>query len=166
MRIYSFPPIADPHSKVLILGTMPGRESLAQQQYYAHPRNAFWRIVLSLCRVPFTTDYGQRCTTILRHNIAVWDVLQSCERKGSADSAITKEYPNNLEFFFDNHPYLQGIICNGKTAAILFRRYCSHCTDLPVMQAPSTSPAYAQCSYEEKLKQWHMLFTQCTDILS
>lgn len=165
MRVYSFPPIADSHSKVLILGTMPGRESLVQQQYYAHPRNAFWRIMLSLCRVPFTTDYAQRYTTILQHNIAVWDVLQSCERKGSADSAIINEYPNDLGSFLDNHTSLQCIICNGKTAARLFRRYYSHCTDMPVIQAPSTSPAYAQCSYEEKLRQWHMLFTQCTDIL-
>ena len=87
-RINSFPPIADEHSEILILGSVPGVKSLEMQQYYAHPQNQFWKILFHIFGEEFSTDYPQRIDLLKRYNIALWDVIESCERKGSLDTEI------------------------------------------------------------------------------
>jgi hypoxanthine-DNA glycosylase len=87
MRIFSFPPIVSEKSKVLILGTMPGDRSLKLNQYYGHNGNNFWKIIFTICEEPFSPDYEKRKNVLLNNNLALWDVLQACEREGSSDSS-------------------------------------------------------------------------------
>ena len=93
-RITAFPPVAPPGARVLILGSMPSVESLNQGFYYAHPRNAFWRILADVYGEPLPVDIPGKVALLTRHDIALWDVLQSCERQGSLDSAIRQPTPN------------------------------------------------------------------------
>lgn len=152
MLKYSFAPIADSSCRVLILGSMPGEESLRLQQYYGHSRNAFWRIIDDElpCKI-----YVQKCSYLLQHKIALWDVLQSAERKGSLDSAIKNERPNELDKFLKQYKNITHIFFNGGKAKNSFSKYFKdlyleyNCTQLP-----STSPAYT-ISFEKKKKLWH-----------
>ncbi len=89
-RVQSFPPIAAPGARLLILGSMPGAASLAAGQYYAHPRNAFWPILAALCHFPADAPYAARVAALQAAGVAVWDVLQSCVRPGSLDTAIER----------------------------------------------------------------------------
>ena len=151
MPKHSFPPVADDNCRLLILGSIPGEESLRLQQYYAHPRNAFWRILdENLTR----KSYKEKCAFLLEHNIALWDVLKSAERIGSLDSAIRYEVPNDFPFFLKNHPGIQRICFNGKKAQSSFRKYFAglylayDCVSLP-----SSSPAYT-LAFEKKKEIW------------
>ena len=151
MPKHSFPPVADKNCRLLILGSIPGEESLRLQQYYGHPRNAFWRILdETLPEKP----YSEKCAFLLSHNIALWDVLKSAERIGSLDSAIRDEVPNDFTSFFKKHPGIQKICFNGKKAQSSFQKYF---TDLYVsyncVSLPSTSPAYT-LSFEKKKEMW------------
>jgi len=160
-RVSGFPPLAAPHCRVLVLGTLPGRESLRQQQYYAHPRNAFWPIMAAWAGFAVTAPYAARAAALVTAGIAVWDVLQSCHRPGSLDSAIdgaTLE-PNDFRHFFRAHPRVATICCNGATAERLFRRHVLagnatvqrlHCRRLP-----GTSPAHAALDLPAKQRAWH-----------
>ena len=153
--IYSFIPIADFQSKVLILGTMPGKESLRMSSYYAHPQNAFWKIAFTLLNAPFSTDIIQRKELLLKNRIALWDVLESCTRSSSLDTDIKMERPNDLNEFLFSHPNISHIFFNGKGAAGYFRKYFPDVTlDKQVM--PSTSPAHA-IKWESKLEAWRAI---------
>ena len=150
--VYSFPPIADFRSRVLILGTMPGKESLRNHAYYAHPRNGFWKIIFALSELPYSTDYQLRIETLLNNRIALWDVLESCTRHTSLDSDIKKEQPNDLQQFISSHQNITRIYFNGKGAAGYFKKYFPE-IDLPNYVLPSTSPAHA-IKWESKLDAW------------
>ncbi|MBN1853669.1 MAG: DNA-deoxyinosine glycosylase [Pirellulales bacterium] len=159
--ITSFPPIARRDSVVLILGSMPGRESLARQQYYAHPRNAFWPIMGELFGAGPEIEYPLRKKILCEQRIAVWDVLRECVRSGSLDSAIhlKTEVPNDFRSFFQRHKNVRTIFFNGRKAEAAFERHVR-----PVLQRflngiqqialPSTSPAYASVSWGKKLSCW------------
>ena len=155
--IYSFPPIADSRSKVLILGTIPGKESLRMTEYYGHPRNAFWKIIFKLYNIPFSSDYQFKVETLLQNGIALWDVLRTCERQSSLDTDIKMEGPNDLRAFLSAHPGISKIFFNGKGAARYFAKYFSG-TSLPNQVLPSTSPAHA-VKWEEKLEIWQVVKT-------
>ena len=150
--IYSFAPIADFQSKVLVLGTMPGKESLRMNAYYAHPQNAFWKILFTLFHLPFSTDNQIRREMLLRNGIALWDVLESCTRQSSLDTDIRQEYPNDIVQFLATHPNISVILFNGKGAAGYFRKYFPG-VDLPNQVMPSTSPTHA-IRWEAKLEAW------------
>ena len=151
-QIHSFPPIADLQSKVLILGTMPGKESLRSNAYYAHPQNAFWKIVFTLFNLPFSTDYQIKQELLLKNGIALWDVLESCTRSSSLDTDIKREYPNDIQKFLAAHQNISVIYFNGQGAAGYFRKYFPE-INLPVLTLPSTSPAHA-IKWEAKLEAW------------
>jgi len=155
--IYSFPPISDSRSKVLILGTMPGKESLRKNEYYGHPQNAFWKILFKLYNIPFSSDYRFKVEMLLQNGIALWDVLQTCERQSSLDTDIKMEGPNDLRAFLSAHPGISKIFFNGKGAARYFAKYFSG-TSLPNQVLPSTSPAHA-VKWEEKLEIWQVVKT-------
>ncbi len=157
-RVQSFPPIVDEHSRVLVLGTMPGAESLRQQRYYAYGRNDFWRILLRLFDQPETLDYGQRVAMLLRHGVAVWDVLHSCERRTSADADIREPLANDIPSLLRAYPGIAAVTPNGKGAERLFRRLVLPALDTaPKIQVlPSTSPAYA-IPFAKKLEGWKEL---------
>ena len=157
MKIYSFPSISNKEAKVLVLGTMPGTASLALNQYYGHPRNAFWKIVFTLFNEPFSTDYEVRKELAIRNHIAIWDVLQACERKGSLDSAIKHEIPNDFELFFKEHPHIEWIVFNGQKAAQFFKKYVKLDNEYKQVTLPSTSPANAGISWEVKLEEWRVI---------
>lgn len=155
--IYSFPPIADSMSKVLILGTIPGKESLRMTEYYGHPRNAFWKIIFKLYNIPFSSDYQFKVETLLQNGIALWDVLRTCERQSSLDNDIKMEGPNDLRQFLSSHPGISKIFFNGKGAARYFSKYFADIS-LPNQVLPSTSPAHA-VKWEEKLEIWQVVKT-------
>lgn len=152
---------AQPNARVLILGSMPGAASLAQQQYYAHPRNAFWPLMAQLAGIAPTLPYPDRVAALNSRGIALWDVIASCQRSGSLDSAIRDEQPNDFSAFFAAQPKLAAIAFNGAKAWYSFKRHVVPLQILPagvhLLTLPSTSPAHASQSFNEKLAQWQQL---------
>lgn len=160
LHVQSFPPIADPRATRLILGSMPGAASLSADQYYAHPHNAFWRIMSSIFSIAPDSTYAERVRALKGANVAVWDVLQSCERPGSLDSAIRRasEVTNDFSAFFVQHPRITHVFFNGTAAAASFKRHCPSLLrdpSLSFLRLPSTSPTHASLRFEQKLAAWH-----------
>lgn len=157
MKIQSFPSISDSNAKILILGTMPGTQSLALSEYYGNRRNHFWQLLFTLCNEPYTTDYQTKKNLLLKNHIALWDVLQACEREGSLDSAILKEVPNDFKDFLKSHPQITRIFFNGQQAAKFFKKYVTIDSRYTLVNLPSTSPANARISFEGKLAAWRQI---------
>ncbi len=160
-RVRSFKPVANPAARTLILGSMPGRASLAAGQYYAHPRNAFWRLLGEILGFDPALLYATRLRLLRKNRIALWDVLGSCVRPGSLDSAIKKSSvtPNALAPFLRRHPGIKRVLFNGAKAEECFKKYVLPSlprafSRLEYRRLPSTSPAHASRSYAEKLKAW------------
>ena len=149
-----FPPLVQPHSKVLILGSMPGEKSLTEQQYYAHPRNLFWPFIAALSQHQVPKDYEEKKALLLHSNIALWDVCDACIRHGSLDTAIIQEIPNELNSLLDQYPNIRTIAFNGQKAATLFRKYFEHREGIAYLTLPSTSPANASISRDKKMDLW------------
>ena len=157
IRIFSFPPIIDESSEILILGSIPGQKSLEKQEYYAHPQNKFWRIIFELFNEIFTTDYTKKIQILEKHHIALWDVIDTCERKGSLDSEIRNEEANKIEELLHNYPNIKAIFCNGQKSYKNLQKILSKDFHLPIIALPSTSPAHASLRYEEKLLSWQKI---------
>lgn len=153
-RISSFSPIIDQSSQILILGSVPGVKSLEMQQYYAHPQNKFWKILFEIFEEDFTADYPERIRFLKRNHIALWDVIDSCERKGSLDSDIKNEEANKIAELLSEHPNIKAIFCNGQKSYKNLQRILGKDFHLPVFVMPSTSPANAGIPFEEKKRQW------------
>ncbi|WP_070000293.1 DNA-deoxyinosine glycosylase [Cellulosilyticum sp. I15G10I2] len=156
--IKCFAPLIDNRCKILILGSMPGVKSLEEQQYYAHPRNYFWRILYTLFDEKYETDYKKRKAFILSHHIALWDVLKNCEREGSLDTAIREEEVNDFDFLFKTYPNIKFVFFNGSKGYETFRKKIGFKYDgITFEKLPSTSPAHA-IKFESKLKSWRTIF--------
>lgn len=153
MQVHSFKPVINADSKILILGSMPGRESLHKGEYYGHPRNAFWRIMFCLLGEEPTEDYAAKKRMLLVHGIALWDVIQSCERKGSLDSAIKNIVPNDFFSLYERYPNIQHVFFNGAKAQDSYRRNIGFDDNKSFARLPSTSPAHA-VKFDKKLKAW------------
>lgn len=150
----SFPPVASPGCRVLVLGSMPGVASLLAQQYYAHPRNAFWPILYALWDAGAPdAAYEARVAFALERGIAIWDVAQSCHREGSLDSSVRDVVPNDLRGFFAGHPGIRAVFFNGRLAESLFLRHFGEDGPKRRTLLPSTSPAYT-LPLERKLAAW------------
>jgi len=134
---------------------MPGKESLRAQAYYAHGQNAFWKIIFALYNRPFSSDFEIRAEVLLQNGIALWDVLNYCERESSLDSDIRQEVPNDLRNFLLTHPSISRIFFNGTGAAKFFKKYFPE-INLPTFTLPSTSPAHA-VKWEQKLDVWSII---------
>jgi double-stranded uracil-DNA glycosylase len=156
MIVRSFAPIAAPGAHTLILGSMPGIASLEAGEYYAHPRNAFWRIMGAVYGAGPDLPYAERTAALTANGIAVWDVLQSCEREGSLDADIRAEVPNDFAGFFAAHPGIRRVGLNGSKAAASFRKHAGALAPAgaALSMLPSTSPAHAARSFEEKCALW------------
>ena len=177
----SFPPIVGTQAHTLILGTVPGQASLTATQYYAHPRNAFWPIIMAIINndtpsfdLSKLIDYNTRCQILSEHGYALWDVLASCTRPGSLDSKIVKstEQANDIANLALSHPELTRIVCNGRAAETLFKRHVTRTLDRPILHhpqmlnderpsdairlmcLPSTSPAMASLTLANKHQVW------------
>jgi hypoxanthine-DNA glycosylase len=158
--VHSFPPIASATSRVLILGTMPGKASLRERQYYAHPQNAFWRIAGAIVGFDPASPYEIRADLMRAAGIAIWDVLKSCTRQGSLDSDIVPStaVPNDLPGFLCEHREIRRICFNGAKADALYARhvrpYLAVGREVHYVRLPSTSPANASVPWPAKLQAW------------
>jgi hypoxanthine-DNA glycosylase len=158
------PPIVAGDAHTLVLGSMPGARSLALQQYYAHPRNAFWKIMGALCDAPVET-YEQRVALIAGNRLALWDTLKCCVRPGSLDSRIASDgmEVNDFASFFRGHPGVRRVFFNGSKSEQEFRRRVMPALSeavkagLAFARLPSTSPAHAGRSFAEKLALWRVV---------
>ena len=147
------PAIIDAHTEQLILGSFPSVASLAAQQYYGHPRNQFWRLIGGVIGVALhELDYATRIARVLEHRIGIWDVIASCERSGSLDSAIRNEIPNDFAALFARCPNIARVALNGGKAG-RYRRVVE-AFGKPVIILPSSSPANATHSFAHKLAVW------------
>ncbi|MFC3158627.1 G/U mismatch-specific uracil-DNA glycosylase [Chryseobacterium arachidis] len=155
-RIFSFPPIIDNNSKIIILGSIPGVKSLEKQQYYGHPQNKFWKIIFELFHEEFTEDYDKRIQVLKKNHIALWDVIDSCERKGSLDSEIKNEEANQIEELLEKYPNIQAIFCNGGKSYKNLQKILGKNYKIPVFLLPSTSPLHT-VSFEKKLEEWKVI---------
>jgi hypoxanthine-DNA glycosylase len=153
----SFPPVVDTRSLVLVLGTLPGEESLRRQEYYAHPRNLFWPIVFALFGTSVPASYDERLRFLLDRGIALWDVVESGRRVASADATIRAEIPNLIPELLDIYPGIRAVVFNGGGARRLYDRHFMRRPDLTYLALPSTSPAYARIGFDAKLAQWRAL---------
>lgn len=152
-RIFSFPPIIDNDSKILVLGSIPGVKSLEKQQYYGHPQNKFWKIIFELFNEKFTEDYDKRLNVLKKHHIALWDVIDSCERKGSLDSEIKNEEANQIEELLKQYPNIETIFCNGGKSYKNLQKLLGEKFRIPIHLLPSTSPLHT-ISFERKFEEW------------
>lgn len=153
--------IASENAQILILGSMPGQQSLTQQQYYAHPRNAFWKIIATLFSFSPDAGYADKLLALQQHKLALWDVIQSCERQGSLDSRISNAsiISNDFVDFFAQHSQIKHIFFNGSCAYQEYHKrvrpqLSKTLQSLPCTRLPSTSPAMASLTFEQKLIAW------------
>jgi len=156
-----FEPVIKKNCRVLVLGSMPGVASLQKHQYYAHPRNAFWPIMEELFAIELGREYEERCAILSSKGVGVWDILKSCKRTGSLDSNIetNTEQVNDFDRLISDYSSIRGVFFNGGTAERLYEKYIISSAliqsrNLQYHRLPSTSPAYASISYQEKLAQW------------
>ncbi|MGG5577129.1 DNA-deoxyinosine glycosylase [Myroides sp. C15-4] len=156
-RIHSFEPLLSLAPKVLILGTMPSVKSLEQQEYYGNKQNVFWKIMFSIFQQPFSTSYADRIRLIQEHQLALWDVLQSCQRQGSLDSAIKEEKPNDIKQLLQAYPSIHTVVFSSQKAEAYFKKYIGPIDSIKTITMPSPSGANARMTFEEKRKSWEVL---------
>jgi len=162
-RLQGLAPVVGPRTQLLVLGSFPGVASLAQQQYYAHPQNQFWRLLQALWPQhpqPGAQDYAGRCAWLLERGLGVWDVYDSCERQGSLDAAIRRPQVNDFAALRAHCPQLRVIAHNGAESfrhadAALAALHLPGSAPLQALKLPSTSPANAGWSFERKRAAWH-----------
>lgn len=155
-----FAPILGEQPEILILGTMPSVASLQVQQYYGHPRNAFWWIMGQLFDFDASLPYPQRAEQLKRHKVAVWDVIASCHRPGSLDSRIDKDTvkANDFAGLFAGISSFKLLAFNGQAAEKLFGKHIGFDVWTGArFTLPSTSPAHASLTWEQKLDQWRQI---------
>ena len=159
-----FPPITATAARVLILGSLPGQASLAAQQYYAQPQNAFWRIMGALFQAGPDQPYAQRVERLRSSGLALWDVCEAAVRPGSLDTAIERDtiVVNDFPGFFASHPGIAHVCANGAAAHQLYLRRVlpglpAAQAALPLHRLPSTSPAHASLRFGQKLEHWRLL---------
>ncbi|WP_431242133.1 DNA-deoxyinosine glycosylase [Flavobacterium sp. P21] len=157
MKSFSFAPISTHDSEILILGTMPGTKSLELNQYYGHNQNNFWKFMFAILGEDFSNDYEIRKALLEKNKIALWDVLQYCDRVGSLDSAIKNEIANDFETFLKQHSNIKAILFNGQKAHAFFKKYIHLEKTYQLITLPSTSPANAGKSFDSKLSEWKII---------
>ncbi len=159
----SFAPVYAPDARALVVGSMPGVQSLTVRQYYAHPRNAFWPILFGLWGHEPPDDYGERLRFLTGRGIALWDVAHTCQREGSLDIAMRAVAPNDFAMLFAAAPGITEVFCNGGTAYALYARLVQpHFPQIAVTRLPSTSPALTM-PIPQKLEAWRALSAALTD---
>lgn len=160
------PPIIDVATKVLIVGSMPGKLSLEKQQYYGNPRNHFWPIIGEILKREIPVDYGRRIELLKENRIGLWDTIESCERKGSLDSAIRNEKPNDFKTLFIHFPKIELVLFNGGKSFEVFKKHIGFdvLDGRAYQKMPSTSPIPGKNikSFDEKLEDWRVMQSYIT----
>ena len=150
---HTFSPVYNEESRILILGSFPSVKSRENQFYYGHPQNRFWKVLSAVldCKCPVTTD--EKKAMLLSHNIAVWDVIGSCEITGSSDATISSVVPNDIAGLVAETSVTR-IFANGATSYNMYKRYCRENVGIEAVKLPSTSPANASFSLERLISEW------------
>ena len=154
-----FKPLINDQSKLLILGTLPGPESLERDEYYANPTNQFWEIIYSVFNEPVDSEYSARCKFILEHRLALWDVLDNADREGARDNDIKNEAPNDFGELFRHYSNIEHLLFNGANAEKYFKKYnkfyykTMHCQKF---SSTSNMPGRYVKTLEEKKIEWEM----------
>jgi hypoxanthine-DNA glycosylase len=158
-------PVIAPDTRILILGSFPGAASLAAQQYYAHPRNQFWKLVGALVDEDlYGLPYAERLPRLLAHRIGLWDVLAACEREGSLDSAIRNAAANDFERLHRLCPQLETVGFNGQASGKFAVQFAQ--AGYRTVVLPSSSPAHMAMNFEQKLAVWRTLVDPGADAQS
>jgi hypoxanthine-DNA glycosylase len=155
-------PLVHPDSAILILGTMPGEQSLLHQQYYANKGNHFWKLLYAVLGETFSTDYAERKKLLFDNRIALWDVLSHCEREGSLDSRIKNEIANDFDTFYTSHPSIRAVFFSSKAAEKYYERHAGKKNGIYYHTLPSPSGANASMSFIQKLEKWQIIKTFLT----
>lgn len=153
---HTFAPVYDKKSRILILGTFPSVKSREQQFFYGHPQNRFWKLLAQLTGENVPASISEKKTLLLSHGIAIWDVIQSCDIIGSADSSIRNVVPCDISQILKHSP-IEAIFGNGAKACSLYEKYLLPLTHRPIEKLPSTSPANAAFSLEKLAKSWNAI---------
>ena len=153
---HEIPPIYDKNSKILVLGSFPSVKSRESQFFYHHPQNRFWKVLSSVIGVDTPTSIEEKKKFLLDNNIALWDVIASCDIEGSSDSSIKNVVANDLDKIIENCNIKQ-IFCNGGKSYELYRKYCEKDTNIKAIKLPSTSPANARSSLEKLIAEWNII---------
>ena len=156
--VHPFPPTWNGESEILILGSFPSVKSRANGYFYGHPQNRFWRVLALLFSEPCPVSNEDKKAFLLRHHIAAWDVIASCEISGSSDSSIRNVVPNDLSTILTGSG-IRGIFCNGQTSYRLYSRYLYPITGREAVCLPSTSPANAAWTLEKLTDAWSVIKT-------
>ena len=157
-QINSFPPFIDKSSQILILGSIPGVESIKRQQYYAHPRNQFWKIIYAIFSVELEEGYKQKLEFLKKQRIALWDVIASCNREGSLDTNIKEEVANDFSSLFQEYTTLKGVFFNGSKAYETYKKLVGRKSETKIdfVKLTSTSPANTK-KFAQKFEEWKVI---------
>ncbi|MGN0158454.1 MAG: DNA-deoxyinosine glycosylase [Brotaphodocola sp.] len=150
---HEFPPLYDKQSSVLILGTIPSPKSREQGFYYGHPRNRFWKMLACVFEETEPKTIEEKKQLVLRHHVALWDVLASCSIEGASDSSIRNVVPNDMNVIF-SQAAIKAVFTTGTKATVLYRKYCEPMCHIPCIGLPSTSPANCRMTDENLLKEY------------
>ena len=153
---HPFPPLFDPQSRILILGSFPSIKSREGQFFYHHPQNRFWKVLSSVLNTELPVSISDKSAMLHAHHIALWDVIASCEITGSSDSSIRNVVPNDLSPIFDTAD-IQAVFCNGSTAYNYYCKYTQDKTGFGALKLPSTSPANAAWSVDRLAEAWKQI---------
>lgn len=156
MLEHPFGPLFNKDSRVLILGSFPSVKSRAQQFYYGHPQNRFWKVIAAIFDVEVPGSIPEKKELILDNGLALWDSIASCEIIGSSDASIRNAIPNDLNIIFEGSD-IRSICCNGKKSYDIFHKYIEPVTGRKAICLPSTSPANAQWSMERLIEAWSII---------
>lgn len=155
---HNIPPVYDQNSTILILGSFPSVVSRSAGFYYHHPQNRFWRLISSIVKAEVPPTIQLKRVLLLKHHIALWDVIQSCDIKGSSDSSIQNVVPNDIANLLELSS-IQRIYANGNKAAQLYQKYCLESTGIPIIVLPSTSPANAKSHLKQLKIAWEVIIS-------
>ena len=150
---HEIPPVFDENSRVLVLGSFPSVQSRKAAFFYGHPQNRFWRVLSAVFGEPVPGDVPEKKALLLKHKVALWDVIASCDVTGSADASIKNVVPAYIERITGAAP-IERVVCNGGTAGRLYKRYLQERTGLSAVVLPSTSPANAAWRLERLVERW------------
>ncbi|WP_116788382.1 DNA-deoxyinosine glycosylase [Flavobacterium psychrotrophum] len=150
----AFAPIVDTSCTMLILGTMPGEKSLELQEYYGNRGNQFWKLLFTIFGREMTHNYDDKKALLKNNHIALWDVLEYCEREGSLDSNIKNEVANDFTKFYKEYPNIKKVFFSSKNAAAYYDKYVGRVEGIEYTVLPSPSGANATMSFDKKLEIW------------